>query len=112
MPNVQEDARSDFAAYVPSCPQADYAWRFYGRVTIYTGGAYTFCTTSDDGSLFYLNLESSGSENSAGFQPGDETDGFSLLIDNDGLHGPRRYCKPLTLSAGSYYAKVCISLWF
>ena len=103
---MQEDARSDFATYVPSCPQADYAWRFYGRVTIYMGGAYTFRTTSDDGSLFFLNLKSAGSGNAAEFQPGDDSDGFTLLLDNDGLHGPRRYCKALTLSGGAYYAKV------
>ena len=103
---MQEDARSDFATYIPNCPQADFAWRFYGTVTIYAGGAYTFCTTSDDGSLFYLNLANPDSATAGIWKPGAPKDGFLLVIDNDGLHGPRRYCKALQLTPGDYFAKV------
>ena len=109
VPTVQEDARSDFATYVPSCPQENFAWRFYGPVTIYAGGAYTFCTTSDDGSLFFLNLAAADGTTVGLSKPGAPADGFSLIIDNDGLHGPRRYCKALQLTPGNYFSKVRFS---
>ena len=83
VPTVQEDGRSAFAAYVPAIPQSDYAWRFFGKVAIYSAGPYAFCTNSDDGSLFYMAVAPSA----GGFAPS-SSGGYALLIDNDGLHGP------------------------
>jgi hypothetical protein len=76
VPVVAFTSASDFRQYVSACPDANYAWRFYGKLRIATAGDYTLCTTSDDGSLLYMDLTPNG----AGLH-------FSLLTDDDGLHG-------------------------
>ena len=106
MPTVQEDAQADFDTYIPSVPADDFAWRFYGTVSIYAGGAYTFCATSDDGSLVYLNIAAVSGPNTGLFQPGTPENGFTLIIDNDGLHGPQRICRVLQITSGDYITKV------
>jgi hypothetical protein len=108
VPTVQEDARRDFAEFVPNMPQSDYSWRFFGRASIYTPGAYTFCTTSDDGSLFYLALAPAppGAAGGAEYVPGVPAGGYSMVVDNDGVHGPSQACRTLKLAAGDYPTKV------
>ncbi len=96
VPVISFDSAADFRRYVPKCPEVNYAWRFYGKAFIATAGQYTFCTSSDDGSLLYMDLT-----------PGDDLK-LSLLIDNDGLHGNRQYCRTLTLGTGIYQTKVCL----
>ena len=73
---------ADFRKVVPHMPQANYAWAFYGNVDIISTGAYRFCSTSDDGSLVYVDNVK--------------------VVDNDGLHGPRERCGDITLSAGRH----------
>jgi len=94
VPVISFDSAADFRRYVPKCPEVNYAWRFYGKASIAIAGEYTFCTSSDDGSLLYMDLT-----------PGDDLK-LSLLIDNDGLHGNRQYCRTLTLGTGIYQTKV------
>jgi hypothetical protein len=89
------DSGGDFRVYISQCPNQYFGWRVYGTVKVTGAGDYTFCTTSDDGSLFYMDLSPSLRVS------------YTLLIDNDGLHGPRQYCKAVTLAAGSYNVKVC-----
>jgi hypothetical protein len=84
----------EFRVYISQCPDQHFGWRVYGKVKVTGAGDYTFCTTSSDGSLFYMDLSPSPKIS------------YALLIDNDGVHGPRQYCKAVTLSAGFYDVKV------
>ena len=95
---ISFDSANDFRRFIPKCPDVNYAWRFYGQTPIVTSGDYTFCMTSDDGSLLYMDLT-----------PSDDLS-LSLLIDNDGLHGGRQYCRTLNLAAGAYLTKVRIRI--
>ena len=72
----------ELRALVPKTPSSNYAWNFYGVLNIETSGKYTFCSTSDDGSRLML-------------------DGM-MLVDNDGLHGARKYCGSKTLAMGNH----------
>lgn len=87
----------DLRVYVPKCPDQYFGWRIYGVVKITSPGDYTFCTSSDDGSLLYMDTT-----------PSDTTLSYSLLIDNDGLHGNRQYCRAVKLSTAAYKIKVSI----
>jgi len=62
-------------------PPHDFTWRFEGEVQITQRGRYTFCTSSDDGSLLYLNDK--------------------LVDNNDGLHGSSEVCGGRELQAGA-----------
>jgi len=73
---------ADFRKVVPHMPKANYAWAFYGNVDIISTGVYRFCSTSDDGSLVYVDN--------------------AKVVNNDGLHGPRERCGDITLSAGRH----------
>ena len=48
-------AVSHLRGWIPATPAAKYAWQIYGKITVKTRGTYTFCSTSDDGSLVYVN---------------------------------------------------------
>ncbi|MDJ0919379.1 MAG: DUF1929 domain-containing protein [Woeseiaceae bacterium] len=61
---------------------SQYGFRFTGTITVETSDTYTFYTNSDDGSQLFI-------------------DG-ALVVDNDGLHGPRDASGNIVLSAGSY----------
>ncbi|MEJ7739585.1 MAG: PA14 domain-containing protein [Chitinophagaceae bacterium] len=61
-----------------------FAFLWEGFINITVGGSYTFRTTSDDGSQFWI-----------GSLPGP-------LIVNDGLHGPEDKDGTITLNAGVY----------
>ncbi len=63
-----------------------YGFRFTGYVKILVDGVYTFSTTSDDGSVIWLNNEK--------------------LVDNDGSHGAREMKKNIALKAGFHSISV------
>ena len=79
---VKVTSLSQFRALVPKTPSTNYVWVYYGVVNIETAGAYTFCSTSDDGSRLLL-------------------DGY-MIVNNDGLHGARRYCASRNLNKGNH----------
>jgi hypothetical protein len=111
--------------WISACPKDNFAWQFFGRIAITTPGQYTFAIESDDGSLLYLNLISTpmmpdsaapaatDTEAVAGNEPprssvAENPRGtYSLIIDNDGLHGARKYSRTIQLQSGTYSAKVC-----
>lgn len=118
---IMMDNEASFRKWVPACPDDWFSWQFFGRIAITTAGAYTFAIESDDGSLLYLNLvpaPTMGAQSTAASPPSlapTTTDGagvtpqqgvYSLVIDNDGLHGARKYTRVLNLQPGLYNAKV------
>jgi hypothetical protein len=113
--------------WIPACPNDYFSWQFFGRIAIATPGQYTFAIESDDGSLLYLNLVPTpimpDSATSSAAPTGEVTvvgnevpqssvaesprGTYSLIIDNDGLHGARKYSRTIQLQSGTYSAKVC-----
>ena len=77
VPSISFGSTSDFRWYVSNCPDATYAWRFYGKLRIVLAGTYTLCISSDDGSLLYMDLMAGRVGNPV----------YNLLVDDDGLHG-------------------------
>jgi hypothetical protein len=71
---------------IPETPNSNYVFRGDGTLVVQIKGWYTFCTTSDDGSLFYVNRQ--------------------RVVSNDGLHGPRRRCGRKYLQKGSYVTRM------
>ncbi len=63
-----------------------FAFRYTGNINIATAGAYTFFTTSDDGSKLYIN--------------------GTQVVNNDGLHGMQEASGNITLAAGSQTIEV------
>jgi len=63
-----------------------FAIRFQGKVRVDVSGSYTFYTTSDDGSKLFIN--------------------GTLVVNNDGLHGPQQRQGTLSLSAGFHDIEV------
>ncbi|MDJ0699217.1 MAG: PA14 domain-containing protein, partial [Woeseiaceae bacterium] len=61
---------------------SQYGFRFSGSITVATDDTYTFYTNSDDGSQLFI-------------------DG-TMVVDNDGLHGPAEQSGQIALSPGSY----------
>ena len=71
-----------FAAVVPGTPNINFAATFTGQLQVSTGGVYTFCLTSDDGSYLYV-------------------DSSTLWVVNDGqAHPIATVCNNDTLAAG------------
>jgi len=95
VPTIDFDNANEFRRYIPGCPNENFAWRAYGQLEVVTGGNYNLCTTSDDGSMLYIDLT-----------PGDKNPSYALVINNDGLHGARQYCKTMALQPGSYSTMV------
>jgi hypothetical protein len=93
-------ARLRFQGGARQMPAGPFAWRFVGRIRVETAGDYTFCTESDDGSLFYLDLNPISAESQNVF--------YTLVIDNDGLHSATQRCQTVPLQQGTYHAKVHI----
>jgi hypothetical protein len=81
LPNDQS-----FRNVVPATPGYDYAWVIYGKVKISSGGKYTFCTTSDDGSRLFVDNE--------------------RVVDNDGIHGAYHKCGDVELGGGTHAVRV------
>ena len=71
-----------FAAVVPGTPNNNFAATFTGQLIVSTGGSYTFCTASDDGSTLTV-------------------DGMRIVY-NAGVHGIQTVCGSITLSGGVY----------
>ena len=71
-----------FDAMVPGTPYYNFAATFTGQLIVSTGGPYTFCTTSDDGSTLSV-------------------DG-TLVVDNSGWHAIQTMCSSITLSGGAF----------
>jgi hypothetical protein len=63
-----------------------YAFVFTGYVNVPAEGAYTFYTTSDDGSQLYI--------------------GSDLVVNNDGQHGPEEASGVVGLKKGKHSIKV------
>ncbi len=59
-----------------------FAFRFKGKLSIARAGAYTFFTTSDDGSQLFINN--------------------TLVVNNDGLHAPTELSGTINLTAGEH----------
>lgn len=91
-------ARLRFQGGARQMPAGPFAWRFVGRIRVETAGDYTFCTESDDGSLFYLDLNPISAESQNVF--------YTLVIDNDGLHSATQRCQTVPLQQGTYHAKI------
>ena len=91
-------ARLRFQGGARQMPTGPFAWRFVGRIRVETAGDYTFCTESDDGSLFFLDLNPINAESQDVF--------YTLVIDNDGLHSATQRCQTVPLQQGAYHAKV------
>jgi hypothetical protein len=64
----------------------NYGLRFSGFISIETAGTYTFYTNSDDGSKLSIN--------------------GTLLVDNDGLHGPIEASGTISLGPGRHAIQV------
>ena len=77
-PNANNGA--EFGAVVPGTPYNNFAATFTGQLIVSTGGSYTFCTASDDGSTLSV-------------------DG-TRVVDNSGLHSIQTICSSITLSGG------------
>lgn len=72
-----------FVTDIPGFDATDkYLMRWRGHFTAEAQGYYSFSTTSDDGSMLYI-------------------DG-NVVVDNDGLHGPQRREGIVTLSPGQH----------
>jgi hypothetical protein len=63
---------AQFQQAIPGTPADRFATTFQGRFVVQNAGAYTFCTSSDDGS--------------------DLTVDGAMVVDNGGLHPTQRRC--------------------
>ena len=79
---IQFSTLGELRNWIPNTPEAKYAWQVYGKVRIMIPGIYSFCSTSDDGSLVYF--------------------GKQLVVNNDGLHGADKVCGSINLQAGDH----------
>jgi hypothetical protein len=75
-----------FQQAIPGTPADRFATTFQGRFVVQNAGAYTFCTSSDDGS--------------------DLTVDGAMVVDNGGLHGTERRCTTTQVGAGMHDALV------
>ena len=66
----------------PRLREDDFGFRFTTTMTLATGGNYTFYTTSDDGSQLFVN--------------------GTMVVNNDGLHGPQERSGSINLAAGEH----------
>jgi alpha-L-fucosidase len=66
----------------PQKRKENFALSYTGYITVESRGVYTFALTSDDGSRLFI--------------------GEDLVVDNDGLHGPRTVLGRMALEAGTH----------
>jgi len=83
---VVKTGRLDNISLLPRLQDNFYGFRFDVRISVETPGAYTFFTTSDDGSRLYVDGE--------------------LVVNNDGLHGPIEESGLITLTTGEHDVRV------
>ena len=97
VPSINFSFASDasaFKTFVPNTPEVDFSWRFFGVLRISTAGSYTICSSSDDGSMVYINT-GSGSDPALA--------DYTQIVNNDGLHSIASVCSdPLSLESRSY----------
>ena len=86
VPYIDGLGGGSLAKYIPGLPGSWYGWVFEGKVKIKKGGNYGFCSTSDDGSLVWVNKH--------------------RVVDNDGYHGDREVCGTVHLDAGEAHVMV------
>jgi hypothetical protein len=82
VPYIRFSNLNDFRSVIPETPSANYEWAIYGNLKIETAGDYRFCTTSDDGSILYV-------------------DG-TLVLNNDAIHGAQQVCGHITLDSSMH----------
>jgi hypothetical protein len=82
VPNVNVSIASGVPMWTGG-PTSNYALRFRGIITIPTAGTWTFSTTSDDGSMLWIN----------GVQ----------VVNNDGVHTSQTRSGNITLPAGAAF---------
>jgi hypothetical protein len=70
VPTISFNQDSAFQQAIPGTPADRFAATWRGRFSVNAPGAYTFCTTSDDGSSLFIDGET--------------------IVDNGGLHGAQR----------------------
>ncbi len=66
----------------PQKRKENFALFYSGYITVESRGVYVFALTSDDGSRLFI--------------------GKNLVVDNDGLHGPRKVLGRIALEAGAH----------
>jgi hypothetical protein len=76
----------DFQNAVSGTPSQLFVWIIDGKILIRTGGDYSLCITSDDGSYLYVD------EN--------------LVVSNGGLHGDVKKCATINLAEGGHAVQV------
>ena len=69
-----------FRKYVQGTPRYNFVAVYYGQHLVHTGGTYTWCTRSSDGSELYVN--------------------GALVVDNKGRHSDRQMCKKKRVPRG------------
>ena len=74
----------------------DHAAQFRGKINITAADNYTFETTSDDGSVLWLDANNDGDFNDAGEE----------IVNNRGLHGPQIRTGTIALTPGDYRLRV------
>lgn len=67
-------------------PSEQFALRLESYIQIDKDGEYEFYITSNDGSKLYINDK--------------------LIVDNDGLHGPKQLSSSIYLTKGRHYIRV------
>jgi len=74
-----------FRRYVRRTPRNNFVWKAAGTMRVHRAGTYKLCTRSDDGSKLYVKTK--------------------LVVNNDGLHGPRTKCGSVRLTKGDHVVK-------
>jgi hypothetical protein len=74
----------DLRNYIPGLPGSRYSWQIFGTVNIVRAGNYEWCSSSDDGSILYIDNQ--------------------MVVNNDGLHGAPgpNPCKTISMSPGEH----------
>ncbi len=70
----------------PAAQEDFFGFRFYGEISIYQEGSYNFYTSSDDGSMLYIN--------------------GTLVVDNDGAHATVEQGGVIQLDSGRHQIEV------
>jgi hypothetical protein len=77
-----EVSTARMSAAWPGAPPALFTARWFGFITVWRSGTYTFATTSDDGSAVTI--------------------GGQRVVDNGGVHGPTTRAGDIRLARGTY----------
>ena len=69
-----------FRRYLQAAPRYNMVAVFFGQANVKTGGTYTWCTRSSDGSALYMN--------------------GALVVDNKGRHTDKQVCYKRRVARG------------